>query len=230
VWDLAAGQEAGQLPGQASLTRSLACSPDGKLLASGGSQGAILLWDLSRLPKAKQPPARELSPAALDVEWQALGGEDAARAHRALWSLRALPQQALPLLKTHLRPAAAVDPEQITKLLGDLDSGEFAVREKATADLEKLGEAAAPRLLRALKGGELSAEASRRVQGLLDKCQALPPGRDRLRTLRMLELLEQLGTPEAAALLKDLAANESDPRLASEAKAAQERMRRRFTE
>jgi WD40 repeat protein len=227
VWDLATGQEAGQLPGHSSPARSLACSPDGKLLASGGSQGAILLWDMSRLPATKRPPARELSPAALDVEWQALGGEDATRAYRALWTLRAVPQQALPLLQADLRPAAAVDPERITKLLADLDSGEFAVRDKATADLEKLGEAAVPRLVKALKSGNLSGEASRRVQGLLDKSQAFPPGGDRIRTLRMLELLERLGTPEAAALLKSLAINESDPRLAHEAKAAQERLSRR---
>jgi WD40 repeat protein len=227
VWDLPTGQEAGQLPGHSSPARSLACSPDGKLLASGGSQGAILLWDLSRLPEVKRPPARELSPAALDVEWRALGGEDATRAYRALWTLCALPQQALPLLRADLRPAAAVDPERITRLLADLDSGEFAVREKATADLEKLGEAALPRLHKALKEGGLSAEASRRVQGLLDKGRALPPGGDHIRTLRMLELLEQLGSPEAVALLKSLAANGSDRRLAHEARAALECLSRR---
>jgi hypothetical protein len=46
-------------------------------------QGAILLWDLHRLPGARKIAVRELSPAELDVEWQSLGGEDATRVYRA---------------------------------------------------------------------------------------------------------------------------------------------------
>jgi hypothetical protein len=53
------------------------------------------------------------------------------------------------------------------------------------------------------------------------------PAGERLRALRMLELLERIGTPAARDLLKGLAENESDVWLAREAQAIEARLRRR---
>jgi RNA polymerase sigma factor (sigma-70 family) len=225
VWDLVAGQEAGELPGHSWMTRALAFSPDGKILASGGTQGAILLWDARRLPEAKRPASRELSPNELQLEWEALRKEDATRAYKALWTLRNAPGQALPLLKRELRPAKAVDPKRIERLLDDLNGEEFAVREKATEELAMLGVAAQAALRKALEAGP-SAEARRRLERLLAKCR-VDPVNEHLRTMRMLELLEYIGTPEAREQLKALAQNESDAWLATQAKAAGERLRNR---
>jgi WD40 repeat protein len=224
VWDLAAAQEAGQLPGNSCLARSLTCSADGKTLVSGGSDGTILLWDAARLPQGKRPAPRELSTKELEDQWQALGRDDATGAYRALWALRSVPRQALPLLKRDLRPASAADLKRITRLVAELDSDDFAVRERATAELEKLGGAAEAALSEALEGGP-SAEVRMRVQQLLEK--ASRPVGARLRALRMLELLERIGTPEARELLKTLADNESDVWLARQAKAAEVRLRAR---
>lgn len=223
VWDLATGREVGRFPGHGCLTECLAYSPDGRTLASGGSDSTILLWDVNALPAPQRAPPHELSPKELDAEWHALGGEDAARAYRALWALRAVPPQALPLLARDLRPAA-VDPERVPRLLRQLDSDEFASREKATAELEKLGGEVVPALQEALHAGP-SPEAGTRLERLLDRCRRRLYGPDHLRAARMLELAEHIGTPEAERVLQTLADNHSDAWLAQEARATQARLR-----
>src|SRR5205085_4086658 len=170
------------------------------------------------------PSPRELSPKELQVEWQALGGEDAARAYQALWALRAASRQVLPLLRRDLRPSRLAEPGRIARLLEDLDSNKFAVREEASAELEKLGGAAEAALRKALAASP-SAEVRLRVQRLLKK--GLVPQGDRLRALRMIELAERIGSPAAAEILKTLAENRSDIWLAQEARAAGARLRKR---
>jgi hypothetical protein len=225
VWDLATGREIARLPGHSVVARSLAVSPDGKTLASGGSEGAVLLWDLGRLPPARPAP-RELSAKELEDEWQALGGEGATRAYRALWALTAAPRQALPLLRRHLRPTGAADPERVARLVKDLDSKRFAAREQATAELEKLGGAAFPALRQALDAGP-SREVRGRAEKLLQKTRVELLVGDRLRAARMVELLERIGTPEAGQMLRAFAEKETDPWLAREAEAAAARVGQR---
>jgi WD40 repeat protein len=226
VWDLPSGEKVGELSGHSCLARALAFAPDGKVLASGGSEGTILLWDAGRFPGGKRPVARRLSPAELDAEWQALTGADAARAFRALWVLREVPGQALPLLKRHLRLAAPPDAERIAGLIRDLDSDSFPAREKASAELEKLGPATAEALRKALMA-DPSHELRRRVQQLLEKAQASLHTPEHSRTLRMLELLEQIATPEAGRMLQTLSDDKTDPWLARESRAAAARLRDR---
>ena len=59
----------------------------------------------------------------------------------------------------------------------------------------------------------------------LDQALANVSGPDRLRELRALEVLERLATPEAAALLDDLARGPSAARLTRDAAAARDRLR-----
>src|SRR5262249_21721775 len=68
---------------------------------------------------------------------------------------------------------ATVDSQRVNQLIAELDSDQFASREKATQELEKLSEAAAPALRKALENRP-SPEMRKRVQGLLAKFEEVP--------------------------------------------------------
>jgi hypothetical protein len=111
------------------------------------------------------------------------------------------------------------------RLLADLDSDVFDVREKATEELPNLGRAAESALNQFLKGNP-SAEARKRVEQLLAKIDADPTG-EALRALRAIEVLEHIGTPEAYAVVKTLAGGAPEARLTREAKVALQRLEKR---
>jgi hypothetical protein len=71
-----------------------------------------------------------------------------------------------------VRPAAPADAKQVARWIEDLDRDAFAVRDQATAALEKLGNAAGPALRKALEG-KPTAEARRRIQRLLDRLDGI---------------------------------------------------------
>src|SRR5262249_25544777 len=214
----ATGKELGRLRGHRSGITCLAFSPDGKTLASGSHDTTALLWDVSDLLDRKGEPSGELGTRQLDALWTDLAGDDAARAYQAIQELAAAPRQAVPFLNGRLRPVAAAEPKQLAALLADLDSADFAVREKATAQLEQLGEGAEPELRRALEGNP-SLEVRRRVASVLQKLRKESLGRERLRELRALEVLEQIGGTEVRQLLRRLAEGLPEARLTQQARA-----------
>ena len=171
LWDSLSGAEVGRLAAHTGPVNALAMTADGAKLASGGADTTALVWDLADLAENRRPGD---SAPARDVEalWADLGGADAARAYRAVWSLAATPGQAVPLLQEHLRPAAAPERGELDRLLADLDSDRFEVRAKAGARLEELGELAEPALRRALQG-QPSPEIRRRARGAAQS-RALP--------------------------------------------------------
>jgi hypothetical protein len=131
------------------------------------------------------------------------------------------PEQAVPFLKKHLSPIAAIDAKRTAQLIKDLDSDEFAIREKATEDLDKLGAAAQPILRQALKG-DLSEEARARLQKVVDHLGAVSSMR--WGELRAIEVLERIGTPEARDVLQILAKGAAGGLLTQEAQASLQRL------
>ena len=121
---------------------TLTLSTDGKTLASGSSDSTVLLWDVAELAKPFVPAKVVYSDKELEDIWNDLAGPDAAKAYKAINHLAAVPAQATPLLKARITPIPAADPKVIEQLLDDLNSPKFPVRDKATADLEKLGDVA----------------------------------------------------------------------------------------
>src|SRR5262249_27213922 len=151
----------------------------------------------SRIGKEKPLARVPLSSEKLEALWTALGSGDAAQAYQAQTQLTTAPKEALAFLKARLHVTAEPSLERVPALIADLDADEFAVREKAAGELEKLGDTAEPALRKALKGG-LSAEARRQIERLLEKLGDLPP--EHLQALRTLEVLEHLETPESRQL------------------------------
>ncbi|MGH7222681.1 MAG: WD40 repeat domain-containing protein, partial [Gemmataceae bacterium] len=142
-------------------------------------------------------------------------------AYDALWSFVAAPEQAVPLLRMHLRPAPRTDAKIVARLIADLDSNDFTIRQKATEELSKLGGAAAPALQQALEG-KPALETRRRIQQLLDQSRDWTA--ERLRDHRGIQALEHLGTRSARQVLQALASGAPEAQRTKEAKAALQRL------
>jgi dipeptidyl aminopeptidase/acylaminoacyl peptidase len=223
LWEVATGQEALRLEGHQSGVASVAFSPDGQRLATGSHDTTILVWDLSARLTRRAAKAPGQLPAEREVLWQALASPDAAAAYQAMRTLVGAPEDALAFLDGRLKPPAPPDAKQLARLIAALDSDEFAAREQASRELEKIGAAAVPALRRA-SAGQPSAEQRRRVEALLAKL--LPPGPppETLRMLRMVETLEQIGGDEARRVLRGLTAEEWGELVTREARAALRRL------
>ncbi len=226
MWDVRAGKERSPLKGHQGTVTALAFSPDSKILASAAGDTTILLWDIADWSRELQAPAGELPAKEIDSLWADLAGEDAAKAFQGICKLTGTPRQAIPLLRARLRPAAPVDIQKIRKWVADLDSDDFAVRQQAERELEKLGELAVPALSK-LKAEPPSLETRRRAERLLERVTAQALTAEQLRLVRALEVLEQINTAEARRLLEELAKGAPGALLTREAQAALERLARR---
>jgi len=203
---------------------ALLFTPDGKRLVSGSADTTALVWDLTGGLTARHRP---LTAPELDACWTDLAGADAERAYQAIRRLAASPTEMLPYLAKRLQPAAHADAKRVARLISDLDSDQFTVREQAYQELEQLGEGAI-RACREALAGRPSLELRRRLETLLAKQdqERRLPSPQRLQRLRALEALELAGTPPARQLLQKLAGGASEAGMTREAKAALERLAR----
>ncbi len=160
-----------------------------------------------------------------------VGRGHAERGGRALWNLVASPEQTVPYLEEHLRTVMADAKARMVKvpqLLRDLDDEAFTIRAKARAELERLGVVAEPALRQALEKPS-SAEVQKRLEELLSAVEAQRkyPSGAMLRGLRAVEVLEQVGTPDAQRVLEKWSRSAPTVLLEREARAALERLVRR---
>src|SRR5262249_34157542 len=137
LWETASGEERRCFRGHGQRVLCVAFSPDGTRLASGSDDLTALVWDVYGAGAKEPQPA----PTA-DALWADLADAKADRAFAALCHLRRHPEQAVALARGRLQPARPVGPEQVRALLTQLDSQRFAEREKARAELVKVGQVA----------------------------------------------------------------------------------------
>src|SRR5262249_28301018 len=88
-------------------------------------------------------------PRTLEVLWADLGTDDAVKAEQAMARLVGGPAQTVPFLRRRVRPVT-VDARRTARWLAELDSDTYAVRERASRELEGLCEAVEPLLRQAL--------------------------------------------------------------------------------
>jgi hypothetical protein len=156
-----------------------------------------------------------------------LASPDAAKGYRAMARIQMQPEAALPFLKDRIPPAKAnVTNEVIDRLIEDLASDQFPVRDKAATRLSKLGELAEPRLCKALEQKKDTLEVRRRLEKLVDSLEAVrfDPPPEMLRVLRVLEAVENVGSAEAVALLQTWAEGAPGTLLTREAAEAFQRI------
>lgn len=223
LWEAVSGRVRRTFSGHTNSIADTVFAPDGRTVLSASSDTTILIWDVARQTEEHR---RKLGQTELQALWQNLTGVDAVQADRAIWALAADAEQAVLFLRKHLRPVPAVEPARLSHLLADLDSDQFAVRDKAMHELEELGELAEPELRKVL-AGKPSLEARRRAEQLLEKLRGPLPAGERLRSLRAVEVLERAATEQARRLLAGLAGGAPEARLTREAKGALQRLDRR---
>jgi hypothetical protein len=173
---------------------------------------------------------RPLQPADLAAIWKDFTQNDDAgskKAWRGIVAMIQSPQQAVPFLKERVKPAPRPDQKRIDQCLADLDSRNFKRREKAMKDLEAFGQLAVSSLDRKLAEQALSLEARKRMEELALKLTKTILSGDEVRTIRAVEVLEGIGTPEAVAVLKDLAGGGEGAALTEQARKALARLARR---
>jgi RNA polymerase sigma factor (sigma-70 family) len=226
LWDLASGEEVASFEGHDWDLTALAFAPDGGRLASGFTDGTVLVWDTAPVQRSLRGRVRPLSAAELEECWAALAGEDAHQAQQAVWRLALDPERAVPWLRARVRPAAAVEPGKLAEWVAGLDSATFAERETASRELAALGDEAAPALREALRG-KPTPEMRRRAEALLERLRGPVTLPEALRSVRAVAVLEDVATPPARQLLEEVAGGAPGARLTRGAKASLERLARR---
>ncbi|HWY88319.1 MAG TPA: hypothetical protein VNX28_16525, partial [Gemmataceae bacterium] len=214
-WDLATSQQIHKLAGHDVPISLLAFSPDGRNLACAYRDTTVLVWDL-----APVAPNKLDMPTPLEENWLGLESEDVAVAWKAHWTLVQGEEKSVAYLKDRLKPVRPTKVGPIGPLIKELDSPVFAIRQRATKDLETLGPAAEPELKEALKNAT-NLEVNRRLEGLLKTLAATR--RRQTQEIRAALVLEQIASAEANGVLQTLAAGDPQAPLTVAARAALKR-------
>lgn len=224
VWDATAGRLLRRLGKHGKAVRGVAFSPVGKVLASVGDDNQLYLWDVSPRIFLPAKPV-DLTEKDLTGLWETLAGNDFAKAGEAIGTLAAC-KQSVPFLGERLKKVRPGEDEKaIAQLIVGLDDDAFSVREKATTGLERLGPVAAPHLELALKR-EMSLEARRRAERILERLKDPQLTPDQYRLQRAVAALELNSSPDARKILEDLAKGAGGAWLALEAQGSLERLKK----
>jgi RNA polymerase sigma factor (sigma-70 family) len=215
VWEVLSGQEMYAFEGHRQKIYWTTCSPDGRFLLTASDDAPCFIWDIFGMQSIPK-----FHVVASDL-WRDLADQDTKKAFLAMKALAVRPALTVVLIGKELKPDTAVDDAKIEKLLEDLDSPKFSVRDAAMTDLAAIADRLQPALTRARAGASL--EIQRRIDRLLER--AAQPGPQRLRESRAVGVLEIIATPAATKLLQEYAAGSRHTALAAEAAAAVSRLK-----
>jgi hypothetical protein len=223
LWDVPTGKKFADFEAHTKPMYTVEYTPDGKALFTGSQDSTILAWDMTGPERRSRSLTQPLSDKELAKHWDRLRNASAAEAYRSKWALVGDPTRAVAYLRGRFRAPPAIPAETIRSWINDLDSTKYAVRERADRELSAHFAQAESELRKALDG-PLSAEKRQRISRLLDNATNVPPGPEELREIRAVEVLEQIGTPEARQVLRELAAGTVRTRTAREAEVSLKRL------
>lgn len=211
VWEVATWTKRNEFKGDPDYQlRTLTFGPEGRLFCGNGDS-TVLAWDTR--------PPRVTDSVSLADAWNALATREAGVSFQFEGRFLAAPAEAVKLFAKKIHPPEALDPERTGRLLADLGSDAFAVREAASKSLLGLDEQAIPYLEEALRNGD-AAELRARARKILEQKRKAAITPDQLRQVRAVMLLELIGDGDSKQLLKKWAGGPAGARLTAEASAA----------
>jgi hypothetical protein len=219
VWEAASGTKVRSFDGHRAEINSLGFDRDSRRLVSASSDSTVVVWDLTgRLRNGKLQPC-DLAAADLEARWRHLADRDAGKAYRAVWELTACGEAAVEFLKQHLRAVPQPEPGRITRLISELASDQFSVRQAAHKALREF-DVLAENELRKVVQSNSPLELRRRIEGILKAIHDPIPAVKTLQRLRAIAVLEHVASAQARRLLQTLAQGAPAAQLTREARAA----------
>ena len=182
---------------------------------------------LSSTARTAQKDDKPLTEKDLEKLWEEMASDDAAKAFQAMVRMANSSKESTTFLKSKVKPVQPVDPKVLTGLLDGLDDTQYQVRQKASAELEKLADLAAAGL-RSRLDAKPSLETRKRIEALLDKLDGPVTQPDLLRNLRAVELLELIGTAESCDVLRPIAKGAEGHRVTEAAQGSVKRLDKRL--
>jgi WD40 repeat protein len=217
VYETATGSCRRKFAGHRGGVRILGFTPDGTRLLTAGADHTVLVWDVRPQSMPLPDEVRRQTSAAKLWATMCVGKPDVS--YLAMVRLAAEPGAAVHMARLRLQPATAPGVAVLDRILRDLGDAELATREAAERELDGYGEPAAEMV--ELRLATIELPEVKRVAGQFVR-RWIGGNRPavRLADSRAIELLESLGTPEARALLKELADGSAGAFRTQEAKRA----------
>lgn len=223
IWNLRAGIERPPLRGHSGWIGGLEFASDGRRLLTGGQDTSAIVWDVG--DRVSQPGVHPLPSDELARCWDALARADAGPAYQSIWLLIDGGDAATAFLRERLRPSDSADRRQIARWIEQLDHPQFVIRERATAALAKVADQAEDDLRSTMP--RATPEARDRIRRILDGVHESTQTPERLRVVRVLEVLEGQASPAARELLGELSRGAPQAFLTREAQDSMRRLEQR---
>ena len=152
-----------------------------------------------RLPKPKDPFGD------LSAYWDDLHKREWKDAEPAVFQFIAHPDRSIPLLREQLLKERTPDPAKVRQLIAQLESNRHGVREGAARALADYPAVEVTRPLREALAAKPSEDARKLIEGVLGEGATFIPNLEQARRRRALHVLEWIATPDAKAVLAEVA-------------------------
>jgi hypothetical protein len=214
IWEVATWTKRNEFKGNGDHWITLTFGPGGRIY-TGHNDTTVLVWDTRRPHVADS--------VSVERAWNDLATRESSVSFQSEGRFSTAQAEAVKLFAEKIQPATAVDPKLIRRLLDDLGSSEFAVREASSQALYDQDRQVLPYLEETLKTAT-SAEVRERAKRIVEHYRQTPFTGEQLRQTRAVMILERIGDGDSKKLLKKWAGGPANALLTEEASAALKRL------